>query len=67
VEFYTGYVANLPGLWTPMWYASGAFYVRAFTPTDFWTPMWYPSGVVWNDSFYTPADEWSEFYPADFP
>jgi hypothetical protein len=66
VEFYTGFVANLPGLWSPMWYPSGAFYVRDFVPTDYWTPMWYASGE-WTDSFYPSTTGWSELYPADYP
>jgi hypothetical protein len=65
-EFYTGLVANLPGLYTPMWYPGGGFYVRSFTPRDYWQTSWYASGA-WTDSFYAPADEWSEFYPADYP
>ncbi len=64
-QFYTGLVVNLPGLWTPMWYPSGAFYVRGFVGVDFWQTSWYASGE-WTDSFYTPADEWSEFYAGDF-
>jgi hypothetical protein len=65
-EFFTGLVANLPGLYTPMWYPGGGFYVRSFTPRDYWQTSWYASGA-WTDSFYAPADEWSEFYPADYP
>jgi hypothetical protein len=64
--FYTGLVANIPSMWQTAWYPSISFYVRPFTPTDYWTPLWYPSGA-WTDSFYAPADEWSEFYAADYP
>ncbi len=66
VEFYTGFVANLPSMWQTSWYPSGAFYVRGFVGVDFWTDSFYAPADTWTDSFYVPADEWSEFYPGDF-
>jgi hypothetical protein len=62
MEFYTGFFANIPTLWTtdPDFYPSENFYVRSFSGTDYFTdsfytpePAWYvrsfsPTGSLWN-------------------
>ncbi len=53
-----------PDSWTPSWYASGNFYVRNFSPTDYWAEF-YPVDEAFYVRGFSPTDVWAEFYVAD--